>query len=201
MVTIRNGPLTNDPSIEAPERVRKTHKDPETISRLTKLPIDSKLKMNYEKQLRNATRRERVIGGADNVSDASSYISIPEEEYEKMAKDQPYFDRVKCWLSGHTLSWLADKRKNLRTRPRDSDDSSTNADPATTQLSKRFRANDQLNEVDPTTRPFISFDQAFLDLGLHGYNIPLTLFTNKNQERRFPQQQLYIISPNEDLSY
>ncbi|KAJ3780602.1 hypothetical protein GGU10DRAFT_380423 [Lentinula aff. detonsa] len=81
-----NGPPPNDPSREAPERIRKTHKDPETVHRLTKFPIDSKLKMNYEKQLRNATRRERAIGEADNGSDASSYISIPEEEYEKITK-------------------------------------------------------------------------------------------------------------------
>ncbi|KAJ3785358.1 hypothetical protein GGU10DRAFT_387504 [Lentinula aff. detonsa] len=178
MIIIRNGPLPNDPSREAPERVRKTHKDPETIHRLTKLPIDSKLKMNYEKQLRNANRRERAIGGADNVSDVSSYISIPEEEFEKITKDQPYFDRVKCWLSAHTLSWLADKRKQLRTRTRDSDDTSLIG--AIAQPLKRFRANDELNEVDPTNRPFTSFDQAFLDLGLHGYNIPLAFFTNKN---------------------
>ncbi|KAJ3984096.1 hypothetical protein F5890DRAFT_94436 [Lentinula detonsa] len=178
MMILRNGPLPNDPSREAPERVRKTHKDPETTHRLTKLPIDSKLKMNYEKQMRNANRRERAIVGADNVSDVSSYISIPEEEYDKIISDQPYFDRVKCWLSAHTLSWLADKRKQLRTRPRDSDNASPN--PTTTQPLKRFRANDELNEVDPTARPFISFDQAFLDLGLHGYNVPLSFFTNRN---------------------
>ncbi|KAJ3984482.1 hypothetical protein F5890DRAFT_1474502 [Lentinula detonsa] len=145
MMFIRNGPLPNDPSREAPERVRKTHKDPETNHRLAKLPIDSKLKMNYEKQLRNATRRERAIEGADNVSDVSSYISIPEEEYEKIIKDQPYFDRVKVWLSAHTLSWLTDKRKQLRTRTRDSDDTLNNAAPA--QPLKRFRANDELNEI------------------------------------------------------
>ncbi|KAJ3781511.1 hypothetical protein GGU10DRAFT_411507 [Lentinula aff. detonsa] len=178
MMFIRNGPLPNDPSIEAPQRVRKTHKDPETNHRLAKLPIDSKLKMNYEKQLRNATRRERAIERADNMSDVSSYISIPEEEYEKIIKDHPYFDRVKVWLSAHTLSWLTDKRKQLRTRTRDSDDTLNNAAPA--QPLKRFRANNELNEVDPTIRPFISFDQAFLDLGLHGYNVPLALFTNKN---------------------
>ncbi|KAJ3799116.1 hypothetical protein GGU11DRAFT_743714 [Lentinula aff. detonsa] len=179
MIIPQNGPLLNDPLREAPERIRKTHKDPETIYCLTKLPIDSKLKMNYEKQTRNATRRERAIGGVeDNVSDVSSYISIPEEEYDKITKDQPSFDRVKCWLSAHTLSWLADKQKQLRTRSRDSDNTLPNL--ATTQPLKCFRVNDQLNEVDPTTHLFISFDQAFLDLGLHGYNVPLALFTNKN---------------------
>ncbi|KAJ3794911.1 hypothetical protein GGU11DRAFT_747552 [Lentinula aff. detonsa] len=69
---LRNGPLPNDPSREAPERVRKTHKDPETTHRLTKLPIDSKLKMNYEKQMRNANRRERAIVGADNTNHIST---------------------------------------------------------------------------------------------------------------------------------
>ncbi|KAJ3796449.1 hypothetical protein GGU11DRAFT_831550 [Lentinula aff. detonsa] len=161
-----NGPPPNDPSREAPERVRKTQKDPETVHRLTKLPIDSKLKMNYEKQLRNATRRERAIGEADNGSDVSSYISIPEEEYEKITKGQPYFDS------------LADKRKQLRTRSRDPDETPPHL--TTAQLLKRFRANDELNEVDPTSRPFISFDQALLDLGLHGYSVPLTSFINKN---------------------
>ncbi|KAJ3795139.1 hypothetical protein GGU11DRAFT_747328 [Lentinula aff. detonsa] len=167
---IRRGPLPNDPSKlqDASERPTRNVKDPETNHRLTKLPIDSKLKMNYEKQLRNVTRRERAIEGADNVSDASSYISIPEEEYEKIIKDQPYFDRVKCWLSAQTLSWLTDKRKQLRTRTRESDE---NPNAASAQPLKRFRANDELNEVDPTTPPFISLDQAFLNLGLHGYNI------------------------------
>lgn len=86
----RNGPLPNDPSVESETRIRKTHKDPETIARIKKLPIDSILKMNFDKQTRNAARRERVIIDASDVSDASSYISIPEEEYEKMARDQPF---------------------------------------------------------------------------------------------------------------
>ncbi|KAJ3791903.1 hypothetical protein GGU11DRAFT_30268 [Lentinula aff. detonsa] len=178
MMIIRNGPLPNDPSREAPECVRKTHKDPETSHHLMKLPIDSKLKMNYEKQLCNANRRECMIEGADNVSDVSSYISIPEEEYEKIIKDQPYFNRVKCWLSAHTLSWLTDKQKQLRTKTREFDENPVNT--ASAQPLKRFHANNELNKVDPTTRPFIFFDQAFLDLGLHGYNVPLALFTNKN---------------------
>ncbi|GAW01304.1 reverse transcriptase ribonuclease h [Lentinula edodes] len=45
---------------------------------------------------------------------------------------------------------------------------------ATTSLS--------LCEIDPTSPPNVFFDQAFLDLGLYGYHIPLALFTNKNVE-------------------
>lgn len=72
-------------------RVRKTHKDALTITRLQKLPIESKLKLNFAKQNRNADRRERVLADDDAlVSDASSYISIPEEEYEKMARDTTF---------------------------------------------------------------------------------------------------------------
>ncbi|KAJ3925441.1 MAG: hypothetical protein NXY57DRAFT_1044099 [Lentinula lateritia] len=64
-----------------------------------------------------------------------------------MLKDQDYFDKVKAWLSAHTISW----------------------------------SNNDLNEIDPTSPPNVFFDQAFLDLGLYGYHIPLTLFT-KNIE-------------------
>ncbi|KAJ3867360.1 hypothetical protein EV359DRAFT_78687, partial [Lentinula novae-zelandiae] len=178
MQITRQGPLPNDPSIISANRTRKTHKDAETISRISKLPIESKLRINFNKQTRNASRRERVFEGNDDVSDVSSYLSIPEEEYDKMLKDQDYFDKVKAWLSAHTISWLVDRRKSLRSRPREGDDASAEA--SGTQPSKRFRSNDDLNEIDPTSPPNVFFDQAFLDLGLYGYHIPLALFTNKN---------------------
>ncbi|KAJ3899262.1 hypothetical protein F5879DRAFT_1061779 [Lentinula edodes] len=169
MQITRQGPLPNDPSIISANRTRKTHKDAETISRISKLPIESKLRINFNKQTRNASRRERVFEGNDDVSDVSSYLSIPEEEYDKMLKDQDYFDKVKAWLSAHTISW-----------PREGDDTSVEA--SGTQPSKRFRSNDDLIEIDPTSPPNVFFDQAFLDLGLYGYHIPLALFTNKNVE-------------------
>ncbi|KAH7876395.1 uncharacterized protein C8R40DRAFT_1185322 [Lentinula edodes] len=180
MQITRQGPLPNDPSIISANRTRKTHKDAETISRISKLPIESRLRINFNKQTRNASRRERVFEGNDDVSDVSSYLSIPEEEYDKMLKDQDYFDKVKAWLSAHTISWLVDKRKSLRLRTREGDDTSVEA--SSTQPTKRFRANDDLNEIDPTSPPNVFFDQAFLDLGLYGYHIPLALFTNKNIE-------------------
>lgn len=182
MLLTRNGPLPNDPSVQSNTRIRKTHKDPETIARIQKLPIDSKLKMNFEKQTRNAAHRERAIIDADDVSDASSYISIPEEEYEKMTRDQPFFDRVKSLLLAHTLSWLAEKRKSLRTRPREGDDADASTNGPDSQPSKRYRVNEELIAVDPTSPPIISFDPDFLELGHYGYHIPLALFTNKNIE-------------------
>ena len=178
MVLIRSGPLPNDPSVESVTRVRKTHKDAQTIARIQKLPIESKLKLNLAKQDRNAARRERALADDDAlVSDASSYISIPEEEFEKMARDNTYFDRMKPYLSGHTLSWLSEKRKSLRSRPREGDDvtSATNTAPA-----KCFRPNKPLIDVDPSLPPNISLDDAYLPIGIFGFHIPLALFTNKN---------------------
>ncbi|KAJ3780152.1 hypothetical protein GGU10DRAFT_337406 [Lentinula aff. detonsa] len=98
MAIIRNGPLPNDPSKEAPERVRKTHKDPETISCLTKLPIDSKLKMNYEKQLRNATHREHIIGGAETYQMCPRTFPYPKKS---MRRCYMYADRGISWIADY----------------------------------------------------------------------------------------------------
>ena len=71
-------------------------------------------------------------------------------------------------------------KKSSKSRPREGDDASPDA--SNTQPSKRFRTNGELNDVDPTAPPSVSFDQAFLDLGRYGHYIPLALFTNNNIE-------------------
>ncbi|KAE9384887.1 hypothetical protein BT96DRAFT_982194 [Gymnopus androsaceus JB14] len=96
--------MAYDASFDRPTRKPKTHTNETRITRLKKLPVQSRLEMNRKIMDRNKARREKACTTADDVSDVESLITIEDEEMDNIRSDPDVFALAKPYLDAATIA-------------------------------------------------------------------------------------------------
>ncbi|KAJ3742825.1 hypothetical protein DFH05DRAFT_1257656 [Lentinula detonsa] len=161
-----------DASFDRPNRNCRTHANDQLISRLKKLPLQSRLEMNKKIMDRNRARRERACSNSDEVSDVESLITIEDEEMDDIRSDPDVFAAAKPLLDAATIRELNRANKEDATREKEArltlGDSEWALEPDAI-----------LTKIDATQPNPISFPpEMFFTANKH--NFPLAFFTPKN---------------------
>ncbi|KAJ3717196.1 hypothetical protein DFJ43DRAFT_1159869 [Lentinula guzmanii] len=162
-----------DASFDRPNRNCRTHANDQLISRLKKLPLQSRLEMNKKIMDRNRARRERACSNSDEVSDVESLITIEDEEMDDIRSDPDVFAAAKPLLDAATIRELNRANKEDATREKEArltlGDSEWTLEPDAI-----------LTKIDATQLNPISFPPEMFFTAKHKHNFPLAFFTPKN---------------------
>ncbi|KAJ7307819.1 hypothetical protein DFH08DRAFT_1051428 [Mycena albidolilacea] len=174
-----NGPVPNgetDVSSRETARVRRTHTSTAIVEALKKLPRQAKLQLNNLILGRNA---DRLLRRTRHLDDAVAYPDVPSDDESLVTVDEEAplspasgFKKVINSLSPASAISIMRGISSFggdAKRPRDGEDPKP--------PSKRRR-----EEIDlPVgSRPPASFNVLLKDLDVHGYYIPLSLFTTES---------------------
>ena len=176
--------LPHDISLDDPARSRKTHRTPNIIAALTRLTLGVRIKANFDIAARNDARIMRKLTAAegDPESDAESVISILDQEFHMVRRDQDLFRSFKPLLNVVSIGIMNDMNENDRiteeTRVRDASKQLDVQCIATAALSREPDV--ILSSVDPTAAPTAVFPEIMLRTTKHKHNIPFPCFLPTN---------------------
>ncbi|KAJ3750639.1 hypothetical protein DFH05DRAFT_1565984 [Lentinula detonsa] len=139
-----------DASFDCPNRNRRTHANDQLISRLKKLPLQSRLEMNKKIMDRNRARRERACVNTDDTSDVESLITIEDEEMDDIRSDPDVFATFKPLLDPATIRELNKANKEDSTKEKE-------ARPVLDEGERTLEPDAILTKIDATQPNPISF--------------------------------------------
>ncbi|KAJ3779709.1 hypothetical protein GGU11DRAFT_827421 [Lentinula aff. detonsa] len=181
-----------DTSFDRPDRVRRTHANPETVAILKKLPVLSRLQRNKEILDSNAQKHlHHIRDPAASISDIESIISIETSELDNIRSDSITFDLYKPFMDPSTITELKrrndeDWKKECEDRRRviDVANQDGNGNPAlhstTRSTALTLEPDITLIRHDPTQPTPLFFPSVLKLTAKHTKFIPLNFFTDKN---------------------
>ncbi|KAJ3991397.1 hypothetical protein F5050DRAFT_1869417 [Lentinula boryana] len=165
--------MHHDASFDRPERNRRTHANDQLITRLKKLPLQSRLEMNKKIMDRNRARRERACSNEEEVSDVESLITVEDEEMDDIRSDPDVFAAVKPLLDAATIRELNRANKEDSTKEKEARSTLGNNE-------QILEPDAILNKIDATQPYPISFPREMFFTAKHKHTFPLAFFTPKN---------------------
>ncbi|KAJ4000260.1 hypothetical protein F5050DRAFT_1841099 [Lentinula boryana] len=181
-----------DASFDRPDRVRRTHANPEITAMFKRLPVLSRLQRNKEILDSNAQRRlHHIRDPTAPISDVESIISIETSELNIIRSDSITFDLYKPFMDPLTITELKRKneedwKKECEDRHRaaggpNQDDNGNPAIPTTTHpQALTLKPDITLIHQDPTQPAPLFFPPVLKLMAKHTKFIPLNFFTDKN---------------------
>ncbi|KAJ3780485.1 hypothetical protein GGU11DRAFT_880740 [Lentinula aff. detonsa] len=181
-----------DASFDRPDRVRRTHANPEIIATLKRLPVLSRLQRNKEILDSNAQRRlHHIRDPTAQISDVESIISIETSELDIIRSDSITFDLYKPFMDPLTIAELKrrneeDWKKECEDRRRVSGESNqdNNGNPTVSTITRpqtfTLEPDITLIRQDPTQPAPLFFPTVLKLTAKHTKFIPLNFFTDKN---------------------
>ncbi|KAJ3747999.1 hypothetical protein DFH05DRAFT_1555828 [Lentinula detonsa] len=181
-----------DASFDRPDRVRRTHANPEIIATLKRLSVLSRLQRNKEILDSNAQRRlHHIRDPTAQISDVESIISIETSELDIIRSDSITFDLYKPFMDPLTIAELKrrneeDWKKECEDRRRVSGESNqdNNGNPTVSTITRpqtfTLEPDITLIRQDPTQPAPLFFPTVLKLTAKYTKFIPLNFFTDKN---------------------